>query len=265
MTFANWSRALTVACRGLLLAVPGWARSNETGFLDRVVVLDGEEHNYQVFVPRQWNPRAKWPVILFLHGYDEGGSDGILPTDDGIGTAIRTHPDWVPCVVVIPQCRKHDWWTNAPMEVLALAALERTMREFHGDPRRVYLTGLSMGGYGAWALGALYPHKFAALVPICGGVRVPRGGDFLKAHDTDDSDDPFGAIAKKIGKTPVWVFHGHADSTVPVTESRQMVEALKAAGGNVRYTEYPGVGHNSWEKAYDDPGLFAWLFSQTLP
>jgi len=264
MTFANWAKALLVS-GGLLLAVPGWARRHETGFLDRTVAVDGEEHNYQVFVPRQWNRNVKWPVILFLHGYDEEGPDGILPTDDGIGTAIRTHPERVPFVVVIPQCRKHDWWTNAPMEALALAALERTMREFHGDPRRIYLTGLSMGGYGTWALGALYPGKFAALVPICGGVRLPHSREFPNAHDTDDSADPYAAIARKIGKTPVWVFHGDADSTVSVAESRQMVEALKAAGGNVRYTEYPGVEHNSWEKAYNEPELFTWLLSQTLP
>ena len=132
------------------------------------------------------------------------------------------------------------------MESVALKALGETIREFNGDPHRIYLTGLSMGGYGTWRLGANHPGRFAALVPICGGIRppprirLPRGSSL-----TPPPGDPYAATAKKIGKTPVWVFHGDTDPTVPVTESRKMVEALKSAGGNVMYTEYEGVGHNS--------------------
>jgi len=265
MTFPGSREILLGTLSGLILALPGWARRQETGFLDRVTVIGGVEYKYQVFVPRGWNANAKWPVILFLHGYGEEGSDGLLAADEGIGTAIRKHVDRFPAVVVIPQCRKEDWWTNAPMEAAALEALDRSMREFKGDPSRIYLTGLSMGGYGTWALGAKCSGRFAALVPICGGVRLPPGDKIVNAHDTDDSADPYAAIAKKIGKTPVWVFHGGADPVVPVTESRQMVEALKAAGGNVRYTEYPGVEHNSWDKAYDEAELLPWLLSQKLP
>jgi predicted peptidase len=233
--------------------------------LDRTAVVEGVTYKYQVFLPGNWNKKAPWPVILFLHGYGEEGDDGLLQTQVGLGAAIRTHVGRFPFVVVMPQCREKDWWTNPAMQAQALKALDQTIREFKGDRQRVYLTGLSMGGYGTWALGAENPGKFAALAPVCGGIHLPPGDRIVNAHDTDDSADPYGAIAQKIGKTPVWVFHGGADPVVPVAESRQMVEALKKAGGNVRYTEYPGVGHNSWEKAYDEAELFTWMLAQKLP
>ncbi|HTS71156.1 MAG TPA: prolyl oligopeptidase family serine peptidase [Terriglobia bacterium] len=255
---------LAMALWGLLWGAPLWARHAETGFLNRTAIVDGVTYKYQVFVPSNWSKKTKWPIILFLHGYGEEGEDGLLQTQVGLAAAIRSHVDRFPFVVVMPQCRKEDWWTNAPMEAQALKALDQTMQEFKGDPQRVYLTGLSMGGYGTWALGSQYSGKFAALVPVCGGIRLPPGHDIVNAHDTDTSADPYTAVAQKIGKTPVWVFHGGADPVVPVTESRQMVEALKKSDGNVRYTEYPGVEHNSWEKAYDQADLFTWLMAQKL-
>jgi predicted peptidase len=255
---------LILSVCGLMGALPLGARQPDTGFLNRTEVVDGVTYRYQVFVPSNWNKKVKWPVILFLHGYGEEGDDGVVQTQVGLATAIRNHVDRFPFVVVFPQCRKKDWWTNPAMEAQALKALDQTMREFKGDPQRVYLTGLSMGGYGTWAVGSQNPGRFAALVPICGGIRLPAGHDIANAHNTDDSADPYAAVAQKIGKTPVWVFHGGADPVVPVTESRQMDEALKTAGGNVRYTEYPGVGHNSWDKAYSDPELFTWLLGQKL-
>lgn len=249
---------------GLAWISPAWARRTETGFLNRTVVVDNVTYKYQVFVPENWNKKTRWPVILFLHGYGEEGGDGLVQTEVGLASAIRQHVERFPFVIVLPQCRKQDWWTNAPMEAQALKALDQTMQEFKGDPQRVYLTGLSMGGYGTWAIGSQSPGKFAALVPICGGVRLPPGNHLVNAHDTDDSADPYAAVAQKIGKTPVWVFHGGADPTVPVTESQMMVAALEAAGGDVRYTEYPGVGHDSWDKAYDEADLFTWLLAQKL-
>ena len=255
---------LALAIWVLALAAPAWARSPETGFLNRTVTVDGVTYKYQVFVPGNWNKKVKWPVILFLHGYGEEGDDGLLQTVGGLPVAIRSHVDRFPFVVAMPQCRKQDWWTNPAMEAQALKALDQTMQEFRGDPERVYLTGLSMGGYGTWALGSQQPGRFAALVPICGGIRLPPGNHLVNAHDTDASADPYTTVAQKIGKTPVWVFHGGADDTVPVTESHKMVEALKAAGGDVRYTEYPGVGHNSWDKAYSEPELVPWLLGHKL-
>ncbi len=250
---------------GTILAGPALARRHETGFLNRTVTVDKTEYRYQVYVPTNWSSKQKWPVILFLHGAGERGDDGLVQTEVGIGTVIRRHRDRFSCIVVLPQCRKGVWWTEPAMEAQVLKALDQTLKEFKGDPQRVYLTGLSMGGYGTWATAAKYPGKFAALVPICGGIRLPaRVRNAPGMLVVDESSDPYAGTAQKIGKTPVWVFHGEADPTVPVTESRKIVEALKAAGGNVRYNEYEGVGHNSWDKAYAEPDLFPWLLSQRL-
>ena len=227
-------------------------------------MVGSETYRYQVYVPPQWNKKQAWPVILFLHGGGERGDDGVVQTQVGLGGGIRTHIERWPAIVVMPQCRKDTWWSSNPrMEAQALAALDRSIKEFHGDPKRVYLSGLSMGGYGSWAYGSKHAGKFAAMVVVCGGIKVPesiRSG----FPNVAESADPYSDVAAKIGKTPVWIFHGGADPVVPVVESQKMNDALKAAGGNVRYTEYPGVNHNSWDKAYGEPELPKWLFALSL-
>ena len=235
------------------------ARKTETGFLDRKVSVAGTEYKYQVFVPEDWTKNKKWPVILFLHGAGERSDDGLIQTEVGIGTAIRRYRSRFPAVVVMPQCRKDIWWTDPAMGDVAMAALEQARKEFHGDSTRIYLTGLSMGGYGTWYLAGKYPGKFAAIAPICGGILMP---DKARAQSPEDNS-PHTEAAKKIGKTPVWIFHGGDDPVVPVTESRRMNEAMKALGGEVHYTEYPGVGHNSWEKAYAEADFISWMLSKT--
>ena len=157
---------LMLALCGLAWALPLWARQHDTGFLNRTVAVGGVTYNYQVFVPSNWSKKVKWPVILFLHGYGEEGDDGLVQTQVGLANAIRKHVDRFPTVVVIPQCRKKDWWTSPAMEAQALKALDQTMKEFKGDPQRVYLTGLSMGGFGTWGFASGHPAEFAALVPI---------------------------------------------------------------------------------------------------
>jgi predicted peptidase len=147
------------------------------------------------------------------------------------------------------------------MDDVAIRALEAAQKEFHGDKQRTYLTGLSMGGYGTWHLAAKYPGRFAALVPICGGLFRPPA---LRANPPESSA-PYDEAARKIGRaTPVWIFHGEVDDTVPVTESRKMAEAMKALGGEVHYTEYPGISHNSWDKAYAEPELMTWMLSKSI-
>jgi len=149
-----------------------------------------------------------------------------------------------------------------------MATLDAATKEFHGDVRRTYLTGISMGGYGSWRLAEKYPGRFAALVVICGGIRPPA--DTLKIHPElakwtpPDNPKSYSDAAAKIGKVPVWIFHGGDDDIVPVTESQRMYAAMKATGGDVRYTEYAGVKHASWDRAYDEPKLFPWLFSKSL-
>ncbi len=221
-------------------ALTAFAAPRETGFLNRTVTVDGTIYKFVVFVPADYTPEKKWPIVLFLHGAGERGDEGSLQTDTGIGTALRRHPDRYPAVVVMPQCRPSK----------------------NGDPDRTYLTGLSLGGYGTWALAAAKPGKFAAIAPVCGGVVPPPGSRNLLPQSTEE--DPYSAAAAKIGKTPVWIFHGDADKSVPVTESQKMNAAMKALGGDVHYTEYPGVPHNSWDKAYAEPEFPAWLFAQRL-
>jgi predicted peptidase len=243
----------------LCLLIASLAPAAETGFLNRSVTIDGADYRYVVYVPREYSVAAQWPVILFLHGSGESGTDGLLQTEIGLPRAIRRHPERFPAIIVMPQTGRGIWWSDAAMEKQALAALDASVKEFRGDPDRIYLTGLSLGGYGTWSIAASNPGKFAALAPVCGGIVRPGRGN------QTSSADPYAEAAKKIGSpTPVWMFHGDADESVPVTESRKMTEALKSIGGNVRYTEYPGVPHNSWDLAYNNPEFPTWLFAQRL-
>ena len=160
-----------------------------------------------------------------------------------IGAAIRMGSERFPAIVVMPQCKVEKHWAD-DMADYALSALDQTLKHYSVDKSRLYLTGLSMGGYGSWTIAMQHPDMFAAVVPICGGG-TPE------------------AIAQKLKEEPIWVFHGGADPTVPVDQSRNIVAALKAAGSTVKYTEYPGVGHDSWDKAYAEKDLTDWLFAQT--
>ena len=246
----------------LLTAFFSGTPPQETGFLSRSVELDGVTYLYQVFVSSGWSPTQKWPVIFFLHGAGESGADGARQTDEGLPEILRRKPDF-PAIVVLPQCRRRTWWGARAMEAQAFAALQASMKEFNGDPARLYLTGLSMGGYGTWAFGYKYPKKFAALVPVCGGVTSRRAFPVPNWHPAARApEDPYTETDDGIGSVPVWAFHGDADRSVPVTESRKLTEALEKAGGNVKYTEYPGVTHNSWDRAYAEEELIAWLLSQ---
>src|SRR6185503_5039243 len=149
----------------LTAGVSARSRNGETGFLNRTVKVGAETYPYQVYVPANWTKAKKWPVILFLHGAGERGNDGLIQTEIGIGTAIRRHPERIPAIVVMPQCAKNRWWSEAEMQAQALKALDRTIKEFNGDTTRVYLTGLSMGGHGSWVMASSNPGKFAAIAP----------------------------------------------------------------------------------------------------
>jgi len=240
---------------GLLLALlmPGLGTARGTGFLDRSVTVAGIAHRYVVYVPRGLTPRL--PVVLSLHGSGERGSDGIAPTAGGLARAIRMHPDRFPAVVVFPQAGEGTTWSDN--RALALATLTAAAREFRTDPARVYAVGLSMGGNGTWVVANDAPRRFAAIVVVCGFA-----GPFRDYPAVVPGPDPFGALAARLVGLPVWIVHGAADPVVPVAESRGMAAALTAAGGEVRYRELPGVGHNAWDDAFGDPALPAWLFSQ---
>jgi predicted peptidase len=202
--------------------------------------VNGAKRAYVVYVPRDYTPHKAWPLIMFLHGMGERGSDGLQQTQVSIATAIRWHADRFPCLVVMPQCPGDVHWDKAADDIDT--ALANTRSEYNVDPDRIYLTGLSMGGFATWSYGAHRLDVYAALMPICGGG--------------DPNDAP------RLAKAPIWAFHGADDKTVPPQRSREMVEAVKKAGGKINYTEYPGVPHNSWDKTYDDPEAIKWLLCQ---
>jgi predicted peptidase len=240
------------------LAVP--ARSDDadrqdagppTGFIYQTLEHDGETYAYSVFVPPEYTPDRAWPVILFLHGSGESGDDGFLQTEVGIGTAIRKNYRRVPAIVVMPQCRTNQAWVGKMAE-MALRCVEETSRKYHLDPQRFYLTGLSLGGHGTWHIAAAYPGKFAAIVPICGFAELGQSTGLAAK------------LARRLRDVPVWCFHGANDDRVPVSKAREMVTALREAGGNVQYTEYPDGRHVIWDRVYEDPQLWKWLFAQKL-
>lgn len=200
----------------------------------------------QIHVPDDYDATRVWPVILFLHGAGEGGRDGSAQTTVGIGPAIRKDPAQFPAIVVFPQSPPRVPWFG-PSAANALAALDDAISEYNVDVQQQYLTGISMGGYGTWHLATRFPERFAAIVPICGG-----------AEDVDVS-------ASRLRNVPSWVFHGDRDNIIPVSESREIVAALEALGAPVRYTEYAGVMHNSWDRAYAEPELMPWLLGQRTP
>lgn len=253
-------RAQHIAAFVMLLLTPATVTGQvtESGFLDRTVIVEGTTYEYQVYVPRDYDARRDWPAILFLHGAGERGDDGLKQTDVGLGRAIRLNPNRWPAIAIFPQAPAGQAWRDGPADS-AMAALDRTLAEFSIDESRVYLTGLSMGGNGTWNLGYQYPDRFAALVAVCGFVSsTGRFGSIVP----ESVADPHAAVAERIAGLPVWIFHGGADTVVPVVESRKMAEALQLAGADVQYTEFEGVNHNSWDRAYALESLPQWLFQQ---
>ena len=239
----------------------------KTGFIDKTFKnADGSESPYVVYVPKDYDGTKESPTILFLHGAGETGSDGKKQVKVGLGPEVKKHAKDFPCIVVFPQAHQKSLKDNPKSGYRAMEILAEVRKEYKVDPDRIYLTGLSMGGYGTWEMTAKYPGRFAAYVPICGGIHGPPGKPEVSVGVAKDPqiNDPYAETARRIGSTPIWIFHGGADSVVPVEESRKMAAALQAAKANVRYTEYPGVDHNSWDKAYAEPELVPWLLAQKL-
>ena len=235
---------------------------DDTGhFVQRDLVMDGATHQYQVFVPSQAAGGRHPPMILFLHGSGERGNDSAKPVAVGIGTYVRAHLADFPAIVVFPQAPEESEWSGASAR-LAFGTLDAASREFHGDPKRTYLTGLSMGGYGTWELALLQPERFAALVPISGAIRPPDDERALFVTPVANAADPFAALASRLRTMPIWIFHGAKDDVVPLEDDRRTTAALKAVGNDVRYSELPGANHNAWDPAYSMPELWTWLFAQ---
>lgn len=247
---------LTAALLAACTSTPQRAARGE--FVERELRLDGRTHRYQVFVPAAADGKA--PVVLFLHGSGERGDDNRSQLAVGLGPHVRAHAADFPAIVVFPQAPAGSEWNQ--VADVALAQLDAATREFGGDPDRTYLTGLSMGGYGVWELALRQGYRFAALVPVCGGLLHPPRPS-MAVTGLSDEPDPYAAVAQRLGGTPVWIFHGAKDASVPVDYSRRLHAALQAAGArDARYTEFPDADHNSWDPAYATPELWDWLFAQ---
>ena len=249
----------------LSLALPLSAQEGTALFEERSVVYTGGEYenetfNYRLLKPETVEEGKKYPLVLFLHGAGERGDDN--------SSQLKHFPEHFedpeyrkkfPCFLIAPQCRKDRRWNNfywdgsvePPVDSLsdqmkaALLTFDKTLEEFPIDRSRLYLTGLSMGGYGSLELSMNRPDWFAGMAPICGA------GDVTTAH--------------RVASIPTWIYHGDADFEVPVHHGQQFVNALHQAGGLPRYTEIPGHGHDSWVPAYKKDGVLNWLFRQKLP
>ena len=217
------------------------------GFQNRVFTdPDGAKHPFLVFVPLKAEAGKPAPVMLFLHGSGERGTNNLDQLMVGLGPAIWKRKASFPFVAVIPQCHAGTNWNAGGSEARrALGMLRQTQAEFGTDPDRVYLTGLSMGGSGTWSLAAQEPSAWAAIVPMCSRPDVTKAALFTEA------------------RLPIWNFCGDKDQPATVQANRAMHEALSKAGANAKYTEYPGVGHNCWDDAYGTDALYAWLLEQS--
>lgn len=197
---------------------------------------------YVVFVPEQYDAARQWPLIVFLHGSGECGLNDHRSATVGLGAYVRARRlhDF-PALVLIPQVTQR--WFRGPNEQWIWRMLGQVTREFNVDRQRVYLTGLSMGGFGTWEMAMRRPDVWAAIVPICGGSETPE-------------------LIGNLRGLPIWAFHGAKDDRVPVENTRRLIEALRSDGQEPKYTEYPEGNHFCWDRAYATPGLFDWLFQQ---
>jgi predicted peptidase len=246
--------AVVFAAAGAISSAADWSDMYEArAYFDP----QGSKLLYRLLRPKDYDPQEKYPLVLFLHGAGERGDDNRAQLKWGCEQfASDENRSRYPCFVVVPQCPEGEQWVDVPwsadrhtMPEKPTAALRRSLeliealpKEFSIDAGRLYITGLSMGGYGVWDAIQRRPDLFAAAAPVCGG------------------GDP--QYAKQIAGVPVWAFHGAKDTVVKPHRSREMVEAIRAADGDPKYSEFPDAPHNSWTPAYSDPQLYAWLFAQ---
>jgi predicted peptidase len=215
---------------------------------------------YRILYPQHYDSTTRYPLVIFLHGSGARGNDNEAPLKNVPGVFLDTHNrDIFPCFIVVPQCPKRDTWVNFPdfpqslkatdtpttATRLVLAFITDLSSSINIDTRRIYLTGYSMGGEGVFDLIYRKPELFAAAVPICAVADTAKAA-FIKGNS-------------------IWVFHGSDDQVNEVKYSRMMINALRRQGGNPLYTEYPGVGHSCWVKAYQEPDLLPWMFSHIKP
>jgi dienelactone hydrolase len=217
---------------------------SETGVLFRSITHRGTERKYAVYVPRNYEQGKNWPLVVFLNGRGECGTDGQKQLAVGLIPAAMLEPArWPVLILAIQKPDADKQWIE--YDDYVMSAIAETRQQFAVDPARIYLTGLSQGGAGTWAIGAAHPDFFAALAPVCG------------------YGDPTPALGEALKGMPIWAFHGGKDDVVLPQKTEALVNAVNAAGGSPKLTIFPDANHNSWDAAYRGQDLGPWLLAQT--
>jgi len=246
-------RLVLVAVLLMMASMPLLSQDTVDGFIGRVHKTRHQKMPYRLFVPRGYDKSVAYPIVVWLHGGGSAGDDNIgqISLDNKLGTHFWTrkeNQDKHPAFVLAPQSLS-GWDSNGDTALsselkLVLEILEVVQKDYSIDANRIYVAGQSNGGIGAWGLITKRPGVFAAAIPLCGAGNT--------------------RLASRASKTGVWAFHGEKDDVIPVEYSRNMIAAVRRSGGNPRYTEYKGVGHDIWETVFKEPGLEDWLFAQKL-
>jgi predicted peptidase len=228
-----------LACLALFASAASAQESSAQSYSGEVTLKVG--YRYLLDLPEGYaaDPAKTWPLIVFLHGAGERGDDLELLKKHG-PPKLNAEGKKLPAIVTSLQCEKARIWDPHGVK----AVTDHVSSTYRVDRQRIYLTGLSMGGFGTWETALEYPDTYAAIAPICGGAGVRW------------------VMADRIKNLPCWIFHGDQDAAVPVAFSEKMYNALKKAGSPAKLTIYPGVGHDSWTRTYDDPAFWEWLFAQ---
>lgn len=206
----------------------------ESGTLDRTIRL---KMQYLIYLPDEYDEKESWPLLVFLHGAGERGDNLQKVKIHGPPKLIDGGKKF-PFIVASPQCPAEEWWQSQQLSAL----VDDLVEKYKVDEDRIYITGLSMGGFGTWGLASYEPHRYAAIAPICGGGEAYR--------------------TRRFPHLPVWAFHGAKDFVVPLERSQMMIDALKKHGGKPKFTVYPEAEHDSWTETYENPELYEWLLSQ---
>ena len=263
--FGIMLRRKPLAWIGLLLAWVLTSIHTQSASVDEFAARNftnsvGQTIPYRLLVPKADRTGEHDPLVLFFHGAGERGTDNQSQLVHGASLFLKPeNRERYPCFVLAPQCPEKQQWVDMPWGAdsgerpptpsaamqLALETLDAVIKEFSVDTNRIYVTGLSMGGYATWDCLTRFPDRFAAAVPVCGG------GDER-------------TVTVPVAKVPVWAFHSDDDTVVKTKRTRNMIQALREAGGQPKYFEYRGLGHNAWDAAYGEPELLAWMFAQRL-
>ncbi len=248
-----------------LSANPAQPEGQEAGGVrvdNRSLELDGTTYAWSIMIPPGFEEGG--PAILFLHGAGECGTDGKKNLAVGLPRHVREHPDRWPFVVIVPQkpTMNSEWEDH---EAALLAMLDEAADDGLYEPAQLAITGLSQGGHGTIMLASMHPERFRCAAPVCGYVdrRMSIDGERLKETPATPKDESVVTASEAMKGMPIWLFHGTLDDVVPPEESRALVEALKSAGAEVRYTEFEDANHNAWDPAYSKPELAEWFVKLT--